>query len=143
MILLSHFFLGRHLFITQTQQERLDGYEDQGGATTVADVVGFEIESLLETLTILDPGKNVNVSYFNQNGTDIIYTGSEEDKRDVKSIMWTIPFGQEFVVPLPDLSFELEGDAFPLQLQFDNLTPQLRLNWCFNFAFGIDEDDGE
>ena len=125
------------------RQERLDGYEDQGGAQTVADVVGFEIGNLLERLTILKPTENVTVSYFNKNGTDMIYTGTDENKKDVTSIRWTVPFGQEFVFDLPDLTFELEGDALPLQLSMEDITPQLRVNWCFNLAFGFDEDDGE
>ena len=94
-------------------------------------------------MTILNPTENVTVTYFNKNGTDMIYTGTEEDKRDVTSIRWTVPFGQEFVFDLPDLSFELEGGALPLQLSMDDITPQLRVNWCFNLAFGFDEDDGE
>ena len=128
-----------HVFL----QERLDGYEDQGGAETVADVVGFEIENLLRRLTILNPQKRVDVSYFNKNGDDMDYTGSDEDKKNVTSIRWIVPFGQEFVFELPDLSFELEGDALPLQLSMEEVTPELKITWCFNLAFGFDEDDGE
>lgn len=95
-------------------------------------------------MTILNPSEKVDVSYFTKNGTDILYTGTDEDKKAVTSIRWIVPFGQELVFNLPNLTFELEGDALPLQLSMgEDITPQLRVNWCFNLAFGFDEDDGE
>ena len=43
----------------------------------------------------------------------------DESKENVKSLMWTIPFGQKYSFALPDLDFEIGNDALPFQLNVD------------------------
>ena len=44
--------------------------------------------------------------------------------------------GQEINITLPELDFELENEALPLQLRVNGSQPVLTITWELLFAFG-------
>ena len=51
--------------------------------------------------------------------------------------------GQEINVTSPDLDFQLENEALPLQLKVEGDLPLLKIQRGFCLPFGFDEDNGE
>ena len=75
-------------------------------------------------------------------GINRIEYASYDQSKQIKSLMWNIPFGQTYTIELPDLDFELGNDALPIQLKISAEPPIKNVSWKFSLSFGYDEEDG-
>ena len=126
-----------------TLDEILNTYDVDDGDSTVADLIANVLTDVLgNNLGILK--EDVSVTYFEHNGRESLteYDSYNQDL-DIKSLMWEIPFGQEYQIELPDLDFDLGNENFPLQISMgSDESPTIMLEWSYKFAFGFDEEDG-
>ena len=141
--------------VVGAMEARLKAYdENDSDSNTVADIIAAELDIVLSKIGILDEtSSGVDVTYYvhpkGGGRVECIYGEQVEieganvacDPDNIKSLMWTIPFGQEFPIELPELDFELP-EGLPVQLKVDSETPVLELFWKFKLAFGFDETDG-
>ena len=130
--------MGKMLEVLNKYDNGADG--DSTVADLLANVLSVELGNDSGGLGILQ--SNVTVSYYEHVDGDRIEYGSYDRSKDIKSLMWKIPFGQKYEIVLPELDFELGNDALPLQLNIDSDPPVLEIEWQFDLAFGIDNDDG-
>jgi hypothetical protein len=129
-------------YIVPTLQERLDGYDEP--AETVADVLGKEIQNILEEVSLLYPGSEVETRCFTYDATKMNHTTLKCDSSegDPTSLQWTIPLGQKFEIEVP-LDFEVSSAAFPLALKLaGDDVPTLTIAWQFTIGVGYDETEG-
>ena len=131
--------------IVQILQERLDSYDEE--PDTMAEVLANELQRLLEndSVDLIAPNKTVSVACFNYNKptmTQTKLTACNSTDPKPTSLMWTVPFGQEYKIEL-DLDFDVDGGSFPLAMSLQgNSTPTLTLAWEFSLGFGFDEKEG-
>ena len=127
--------------VKSTLDEMLNTYLDDGDST-VADLIANILTDLLgNKLGILL--SDVDVEYFEHNGTQLIPYSIYDDNLDIKSLMFTIPFGQTYGIELPPLNFDLSNENFPLQISTNSEEqPSLSLTWSFKLSFGFDDDTG-
>ena len=128
--------------------EVLDTYstDNDDGESTVADLLANVLSKELGTD---DEGKglhiltdDVTVSYYEHVEGNRIEYASYDQSKQIKSLMWNIPFGQTYTIELPDLDFELGNDALPIQLKISAEPPIMNVTWKFSLSFGYDEEDG-
>lgn len=112
--------------------------EDSTVADLLADILSVELGD--EGLGILQD--DITVSYYEHVRGSRVEYGNYDRSKDIKSLMWTIPFGQEYLITLPALDFELGNKALPLQLNVDSSPPEFSIEWKFTLSFGFDEEDG-
>ena len=136
--------------VVGTLEAELNAYEEDGVSTeTVADIIANILNDLLgdNGLDILQENKEITVTYYKniEVGVDKFQTAnvpySKEIKSEIKSLMFTIPFGQVFSVPIPGLNFKLPS-ALPFTFEVSDNEPSLDIEWQFDLAFGYDEDSG-
>ena len=123
-------------------EDFLDKYDVNDGESTVADLIAILLTDLLgDTLGILS--NDVTVTYYEHNGTSLIPYSNYTDEREIGSLMFEIPLGQTFTFELPPLNFDLDNEAFPLELKTRSTErPALTVEWSIKLAFGFDRDDG-
>jgi hypothetical protein len=129
-------------YIVPTLQERLDGYEEP--AETVAEVLGIEIEKILEEVNLLYPGSNVETTCFTYDATLKQHStlNCDSSEGDPTSLQWTIPLGQKYEIEVP-LNFAVSSGAFPLELKLTgDDVPTLTIAWQFTLGVGFDETEG-
>ena len=129
--------------IKGTLDEVLSTYKVDDGESTVADLIANVLTDLLgNNLGILN--ENITVTYYEHNGQVSLTPHDKYNKDiDIKSLMWTIPFGQTYTIKLPPMNFDLGNENFPLQISTSaDEQPTLNLTWSFKLAFGFDEKDG-
>lgn len=137
--------------VVGTLEAQLNAYEEDGESTeTVADIIANILNDLLgdNGLDILQKNKEITVTYYENvevAGVDKFQTANvtydKERKSEIKSLMFTIPFGQNFSVPIPGLNFKLPS-ALPFTFEVSDNEPSLVIEWQFDLAFGYDEDSG-
>ena len=124
---------------------------DDDGELTVADLLANILDGALgdEGIGILQAGERVTTTYYTHvdgpcDKDCTVGNTTYDSTIEIKSLMWTIPFGQNFSFNLPELDFEIGNDALPLQLSVEDEgdPPVLEIEWAFTLAFGFDEDDG-
>jgi len=104
----------------------------------VADILRELLQEIVEELDLSLGEEFVSVECFGGDGNTVSCLDDT-----AKSVMWTIPFGQEFEEELP-LDFSLVSD-FPFEVSLGGLgspVPSLKCSWRFNLAFGFDEEEG-
>lgn len=126
-----------------TMDDMISNYEegaDENSTTTIADIIGSELDSLLGGIGILE--SPIDVTYYEHIDDVAVSHSSYDSSLDIKSLQWTIPFGQTITLPLPPLNFKLDG-ALPLHLKIESENvPTITLEWGFKLAFGFDDEDG-
>ena len=129
--------------IKGTLDQILNTYEVDDGESTVVDLIANVLTDLLGNEAGILTG-NVTVKYFEHNGTEsLISHDSYNENLEIESLMIEIPFGQNFTIELPPLTFDLGNNKFPLQISLNSTEgPSLNLNWQFKLAFGFDVNDG-
>ena len=136
--------------VVGTLEAQLNAYEESGDSTeTVADIIANILNDLLgdNGLDILQENKEITVTYYKnvEVGVDKFQTANvtydKKIKSEIKSLMFTIPFGQVFSVPIPGLNFKLPS-ALPFTFEVSDNEPSLDIEWQFDLAFGYDEDSG-
>lgn len=99
--------------VVGTLEDKLNSYTDDGSNTdTVADVIAAALNDFLGDDGINILKENITATYYEH--VDILdedgnstgnFTTKANDKYDetlaIKSLMWTIPFGQKINIPLP------------------------------------------
>ena len=126
-----------------TLTEILDTYDEEGEESTVTDIIANALDDLLgNNLGLLSD--NVTVTYYEHMGEEsLVPHDSYNDDLDIKSLMFTIPFGQTYTIELPPMNFDLSNDEFPLQISTDvTELPSLSVQCSFKLAFGFDDKDG-
>jgi len=134
--------------VVQTLQERLDGYDkDENGDApgTVVDVLAQEMQRLLnnDSVDLIAPDKTVSVTCYKYDESSKKQTKLAKcSEGDPTSLMWTVPFGQEYSIEL-DLDFSLDAGSFPLAMALSGESvPTLSISWEFTVGFGFDEKKG-
>ena len=143
----------------------------------MADIIAAVLNELLGDIGILQE-EGISVSYYEHEdifdtdnpgepiGNRIKYYPDYDESLDIKSLMWTIPFGQTITIPIPGLNFKLPPGKsaacvfhcfifkstlphllfitteLPLTFEVKDNEPVLIVEWQFKLAFGFDEDDG-
>ena len=130
----DHFLAQARRKVVGGMETAISQYVDDGGDSTVADLLAGILDEALGDggIGILQKGKHITTTYYEHaNGPCIndfelkifnCTTGKNtyDDSKDVKSLMWTIPFGQNYTFSLPELDFEIGNDALPFQLTIES-----------------------
>jgi hypothetical protein len=87
--------------VVGTMEDMIGNYEenkDDDGSTTVADIIGSELTGLLGPNGAGILKSSIEVTYYEHIDGSLVNHSSYDPNLEIKSLMWTIPFGKHYLV---------------------------------------------